>query len=139
MRDFFFRLGLILLVLLFESVIGLPILGFTLFLGWYKKSLPQFLIWFTFISLSIAMLWGLAWWFASAILLVMTFMYDFLSKYVLNKLVRIVFLVLLAALVMAVYLNIDFHWRVVFYGTVSLSLLFIFQKFILTNYGQKYL
>lgn len=139
MRDFIFRLAIILIVLLFESVVGLPILGFSLFLGWYKQSLLQFLSWFILVSLFIAMLWGVAWWFTSVILLVMTFLYDFLSKHVLNKLVKIVFLVLPAALAMAVYLNIDFNWRVVVYGAVSLLLLFIFQKFVLTNYGQKYL
>lgn len=139
MKDLFLRLILVITILIFESVVGLPVLGFSLFLGWYKKSLHIYIIWLVLISLSVSILWGMSWWLVAAILLCLTFLYEQLSKKVLNKLVKMVSLVLPASLVMAIFLNIDFYWRVVAYGLLSFIVLFVFQKYILTNYEKKYL
>ncbi|MDH5533081.1 MAG: hypothetical protein OEX81_01500 [Candidatus Pacebacteria bacterium] len=127
------------MIAVFESTVGLPVLTFILFLVWMVKKPQIFLIWLTTISLIISVLWGMAWWLACLFLIFLRVVYQYFGKSVSNKFLKLLLVVFPVGLLFALFLGIDFYWRIVLYAVLSFLVLFVLQKFLLVSYENKYL
>jgi hypothetical protein len=139
MKDLGIKIVVIFLIAVFESSVGLPVLTFSLFLIWMRQDLKYFLVWLVLVSLFISVLWGVAWWLSSLFLIFLKFIYDYFSKSISSKLLKILIVVSPVILLFAIVIGIDFYWRIVIYGLMSLAILVIFQRFLLVHYENKYL
>lgn len=139
MRDLVIKTSLIFILAAFESTVGLPVLTFILFLVWMVKEPQIFLIWLTVISLIVSVMWGMSWWLACLFLLLLRVVYQYFSNSIANKLLKLLVVVSPVLLLFALVLGVDFYWRIVLYGVLSFSVLFVLQKFLLVSYENKYL
>jgi hypothetical protein len=138
-RDLIIKTGIIFILAAFESTAGLPVLTFILFLVWMIKQPQIFLIWLTAISLIVSVMWGMSWWLACSFLLLLKVFFQYFGKYISNKLLKLLVVVSPVVLLFALVLGVEFYWRIVIYGVLSFSILFILQKFLLVSYENKYL
>ena len=139
MRNLIIKTIFITLVAVFESTVSLPVLVFALFLLWMKKELKLFLIWLFLVSLIISVTWGIAWWISCLVLLFVKVSFDYFSQSISNKLLKLIAVITPAVLLFALILEIAFYWRIALYMCLSILVIFIFQKFLMVNYENKYL
>jgi hypothetical protein len=139
MKDLLLKILFVLIFSLFESTVGLPVLFLTMFLVWKDFDLIKSLIWLGVISLFLSVMWGGTWWMTCLFLIAVGFAYDYLEQFIFNKMLRLLTVILPSLLIFAMVIKISFNWRIVLYGILSLAVIFIFQKFLLTSYEKKYL
>jgi hypothetical protein len=139
MKDFLLKILVITIISIFESSVSLPVLFFVLFLSWSEMEVNYSLAWLAYCALILGVMWGFSWWLGAIFLLVISYIYQYLEKYIFNRMLRLMSILMPGVLVLAVVLNVDFSWRIVVYGGLSLIIVFVLQKFLLTDYKKKYL
>jgi len=139
MKDFALKTLVITIISIFESNVGLPVLFLVLFLSWSDMDVNYGLAWVVYTALILGVMWGASWWLGSLFILFLSYIYQYLEKYIFNKMLRLITVIFPALFTFALVLKIDFNWRIILYGGLSLIIVFVLQKFLLTDYKKKYL
>ncbi|NCN03955.1 MAG: hypothetical protein GW942_02680 [Candidatus Pacebacteria bacterium] len=139
MKDFLLKILVVTIISIFESTVSLPVLFLVIFLSWSDLEVNYSLAWLAYCSLILGVMWGFSWWLGAIFLLVVSYIYQYLEKYIFNRMLRLISILMPGVLVLAVVLNVDFSWRIIVYGGLSLIIVFVLQKFLLTDYKKKYL
>lgn len=140
MRDLGFKLLLLLIVGATESTLGLPILLLTLIVRLAPQEKHWQLVWLMVTSLYLAYFWGFAWWLSLILVYGSGWAFNKMQDWVSSSWLRLASLVLPVGLVVALLTGLEFSWRIVVYGLLSLAVMVLLNRFLfVTKYQKKYL
>ncbi len=140
MKDWFAKFGLVLIVGILESVVGLPIFFTSVAMRTTFGSVLQRLAWLLIVGLLFSFLWGFSWWLGVLVLYINQVLYEKLPLPLANSWLKLIILVLPTALFIAVVANIDFSLRILIYASLGLLLILVGHKTWFTSkYEKKYL
>lgn len=140
MKDLGLKLLLLLVIGAAEATLGLPILLLTLIIRLSPQEKHFQLIWLMVTSLYLAYYWGFAWWLGLILAYLSSWAFTQMQDWVSNSWIRLAGLVLPIGLLIALITGLEFSWRIVVYGLLSLGVMMLLNRFIfVTKYQKKYL
>jgi hypothetical protein len=140
MKNLLAKMTIILLIAILESSAGLPVLFLGLVIFWAGNEEGWLYSgWIISTGLFLGVLWQLPLWLAVLSIFLLDQIFRGTKRLLFSKLLRIVSVTLPFSLWLILWLGIDFGWRIVIYAGLSIVLLVLAERLVVSRFDHHYL